>query len=72
MKMKLLSTKEAAERLNVSPIRVRQFIQEGRLAAQLVGRDYIIQEAEIQRLEKSDRKPGRPAKVKDQADPKAV
>lgn len=68
--MKLLSTKEAAERLNISPIRVRQFIQEGRLKAQLVGRDYIIQESEIKRLEKSDRKPGRPAKVTDQSDPK--
>ncbi len=45
--MKLLSTKEAAEILNVSPIRVRQLIQEGKLKANRVGRDYVIDEKDL-------------------------
>jgi excisionase family DNA binding protein len=45
--MTLLNTKEAANRLNVSPIRVRQLIQEGKLKANRVGRDYIIEEEDL-------------------------
>jgi excisionase family DNA binding protein len=45
--MKLLSTKEAAEKLNVSPMRVRQLIQEEKLKAKRIGRDYVIDERDL-------------------------
>jgi excisionase family DNA binding protein len=58
--MKLLTTKEAAERLGVGYVRVNQFIKEGRLPAQKYGRDYMIKESDLKLVE--DRKPGRPPK----------
>jgi excisionase family DNA binding protein len=62
--MKLISTKEAAELLGVSTLRVQQLIWDGRLPAQKVGRDYVIQESDLKLVE--DRKPGRPKKeIKD-------
>ena len=39
----LLSTTEAAESLGVSVRRVRQLINEGKLPARQVGRDYVIE-----------------------------
>jgi len=39
----LLSTAEVAETLGVSVRRVRQLIDEGKLPAQQVGRDYVIE-----------------------------
>jgi excisionase family DNA binding protein len=59
--MNLLNTKQAAEKLNISAIRVRQLIREGRLAAQLVGRDYVIKESDLKLVQ--DRKTGRPPKT---------
>ncbi len=57
-----LTTTEAAERLGISPSRVRQMIIEGVIkGAEKMGRDNVIPEAEIGRLEKLERKPGRPA-----------
>jgi excisionase family DNA binding protein len=64
--MKILSTSEAAERLKISSIRIRQLIREGRLPAQKVGRDYIIQEKDLELVE--DRRNGRPPKAKNEAD----
>ena len=58
--MKLLNTKEASEKLNISAIRVRQLIKQGRIPATKVGRDYVIQESDLKDLE--ERKNGRPAK----------
>jgi excisionase family DNA binding protein len=58
--MKLLNTKEASEKLNVSAIRVRQLIRQGRIPATKVGRDYVIQESDLKGL--AERKNGRPAK----------
>lgn len=56
-----LTTKEAAERLGVSDARIRQMILEGVIKnAQKFGRENVISEVEVKRLEKSDRKPGRP------------
>lgn len=66
-----ISTADAALRLGITTTRVRQMIAEGVIReAEKFGRDYFIPESEIQRLEKSDRKPGRPVKVTDQTDPK--
>ncbi len=58
--MKLLNTKEASEKLNVSAIRIRQLIQQGRIPATKVGRDYVIQESDLKDL--AERKNGRPKK----------
>lgn len=58
--MKLISTKEAAEKLGVSTLRVQQLIWDGRLPAQKVGRDYVIDESNLKLVK--DRKPGRPRK----------
>jgi excisionase family DNA binding protein len=58
---KNLTTQEAAERLGVSAIRVRQLIAEGRLPAEKFGRDYMIREGDLKLV--SDRKPGRPSKT---------
>ncbi len=59
---KLLSVIEAAEKLGVSRWRVNQFINEGRLPAQKIGRSYVIKESDLQLVE--DRPTGRPPKVK--------
>ena len=59
---KLLSVIEAAEKLGVSRIRVNQFIDEGRLPAQKVGRSYVILESDLQLVE--NRQTGRPPKDK--------
>jgi excisionase family DNA binding protein len=58
--MKLLTTKEAAETLGVSYVRINQFIKEGRLPAQKMGRDYVIAEEDLKLLK--GRKVGRPSK----------
>jgi excisionase family DNA binding protein len=58
--MKLLTTKEAAERLGVTVQRIHALIKSGRLPAQKLGRDYFIQEADLRLVE--GRKPGRPSK----------
>ncbi len=56
--MKLLSTSEAADKLKVSVQRVHQFIAEGRLPAQKIGRDYVIDENDLRLV--ADRVTGRP------------
>jgi excisionase family DNA binding protein len=59
--MELISTKEAAEKLGVTVLRVQQLIWGGRLPAQKIGRDYVIQDADLALV--ADRKPGRPPKA---------
>jgi excisionase family DNA binding protein len=58
--MRLLSTREVADRLGVSILRVQQLIWAERLPAQKVGRDYVINESDLKLVE--NRKPGRPSK----------
>lgn len=60
--MALLTTAEAAQRLGVSPRRVRALITEERLRAEKKGRDYLINESDLKLVK--DRKPGRPRKHK--------
>jgi excisionase family DNA binding protein len=60
--MKMLTTSEVAERLGVTVQRVHQFIKDGRLPAQKMGRDYIINEDDLKRL--GDRQTGRPPSKK--------
>lgn len=45
--MKLLTTTEAAARLNISTRRVRALIAKGRLPAYLHGRDWLISERSL-------------------------
>ena len=47
---KLLTVKEAAQRLSVSPRRVRQLIAAGRLRAERVGAVYVIRESALWRV----------------------
>ena len=58
---KLYSTKEAAERLGVSQARIRQYIQEDRLASKKVGRDHLIESVVLEEFAEYGRKQtGRP------------
>jgi excisionase family DNA binding protein len=66
--MKLLTTKEAAERLGVSVTRVQQLILAERLPAEKMGRDYFIQEDDLKLV--ADRKVGRPRKAQSEKVPK--
>ncbi|HKP71355.1 MAG TPA: helix-turn-helix domain-containing protein [Pyrinomonadaceae bacterium] len=66
--MKLLTTKDAAERLGVTVTRVQQLIGEGRLPAEKFGRDYMIKEEDLELV--GERKRGRPPKAKTEADAK--
>ncbi len=62
--IKLLSVIEAAAKLGVSRWRVNQFINEGRIPAQKIGRSYVIKESDLHLVE--DRPTGRPPKDKDE------
>ncbi|HQU85891.1 MAG TPA: helix-turn-helix domain-containing protein [Pyrinomonadaceae bacterium] len=59
--MKLLTTSEAAEKLGVSERRVRQLINEGKLKAHKLRRDYAIEEDLLESV-KTYGKAGRPSK----------
>ncbi len=56
----LITTREAAAKLNVSMRRVRALIESGNLPSQQYGRDHLIKESDLELVK--DRKPGRPAK----------
>jgi excisionase family DNA binding protein len=56
--MKLISTTEAAERLGVHITRVQALIKNGRLPAQKVGKNYVINEDDLKLV--AVRTPGRP------------
>ncbi len=53
-----LTTTEAADRLSVSPARVRRLVLDGRLPAEKFGRDLVIYEADVEAFERL--KGGRP------------
>lgn len=55
------TTAEAAARLGLSEVRIRQLCNDGRFGRKL-GRDWIITEDEIQAFEGLDRPAGRPPK----------
>ena len=58
-----LTTKEVADKLNVSVGRVQQFIAEGRLPATKIGQTNLVKESDLKLVQ--DRKTGRPPKVKE-------
>jgi excisionase family DNA binding protein len=62
--MAMIGTVEAARRLGITTGRVRTIIASGILPAQKFGRDWAIDEADVEKLAKSERKAGRPPKKK--------
>ena len=56
----MTSTAEAAEILNVTPIRVRQLIAEGRLKAHRFNGQYVLNRAEVEQFAKIPRPVGNP------------
>ena len=61
MKLKILTTKQAAERLGVSVRRVQELVASGKLTTIKLGREYAIEEGALSGV-KVYRKPGRPPK----------
>ncbi len=61
--MKLLTTRDAAEKLGVSVRRVRALITEGKLKAHQLGREYAIEESALNSV-RIYGKSGRPPKEK--------
>ena len=57
-----LTTKEAAQRLGVTPARVRQLVLSGELPAEKFGRDLMIKESDLKLVK--ERPVGRPPKLK--------
>jgi excisionase family DNA binding protein len=58
--MKLHGVPDVARRLGLTDVRVRQLIDEGRIPAAKVGRTWVINDEDLTRYEKKQRKPGRP------------
>ena len=56
--MGLITTKEAAQILDVTPVRVRQLIKDGRLAAEKRGRDHLLHDREVERFKHQGRRSG--------------
>lgn len=56
------TTNEAAGRLNLKPKTVTRYIIRGLIKAEKRGRDYWIEEDEIERYARTRREPGRPRK----------
>lgn len=56
-----ITTKEAAQRLNVSEGRIRQLVADGRLPAVKVGQTNLVKEADLE-LVKDRKRTGRPKK----------
>lgn len=61
--MELLSAEQAASRLGVSVARVKQLLAEGKIQAQKVGKQWIIQDSALASVTIYG-KPGRPSKEK--------
>ncbi len=62
---KRLTVKQVATKLGVSVPRVHQLIQEGRLPAEKLGRDWIIETSDLEKLKL--RPTGRPKKILESA-----
>lgn len=56
---KMYSARDAAKRLGVTPVRVRQFCQQGRLGKK-VGNSYVITDEELSSFAKVERRRGAP------------
>jgi len=61
----MMTTKEAAEKIGISPATVRQQILVGRLTATKMGRDWFIEEAELERYRREHQQNGRSTRWKE-------
>ena len=59
-KERYYSVREAASRLGVSKRRVYQLIRSRNIRTETVANVLLVPEAELQRLEREERRPGRP------------
>ncbi len=59
--MALLNSKQASEKKGVTVRRIRALIESGKLKAEKVGRDWIIEESELEKIATYG-KSGRPKK----------
>lgn len=48
--MNLMTTDEAAKKLYTTPYTIRKYIRQGKIIASRIGKNYLIDEAEINRL----------------------
>ena len=64
-----MTVTDAAKKLEVSPRRIRQFINEGRLSAKKIGKQYIITKASLGAFVDIPRKVGRPPGSKNKPKP---
>ena len=62
--MKLLTTLQAAESLDLHRTRIWQLIKSGRLPAVQLGRDWFVKEQDLLKFKSLDRPRGRPKGVK--------
>ncbi len=62
--MGVIGTDEAARRLHLSVGRLTTMIRTGLIAAQKIGRTWVLDESEVARVQKLSRPPGRPRKRK--------
>jgi excisionase family DNA binding protein len=62
--MGVIGTDEAARRLDISIGRLTTMIRTKIIRAQKIGRTWVLDEAEVARVAKLDRKRGRPPKKK--------
>ena len=57
----MLTLQQAAERLGISSVRVHQLVTAGRIKAKQFGRQWAIEEVDLEAFARTDRPAGRPA-----------
>jgi excisionase family DNA binding protein len=58
IRVELLTTKQAAVMLKITPARVRQLISDGQIRSEKQGRDHLLHPDEIARFNREGRRPG--------------
>ncbi len=61
----MLTTTQVATVLGVQPRTVTRYIERGLIVATKYGRDYLIEQTELERFQRERRKRGRPQKEKE-------
>ena len=65
--MALVTLARAAERLGISPATLRTQVHRGKLDAEKYGRDWLVDEAEVERYRVDSRKDPRPQHPRDRS-----
>jgi excisionase family DNA binding protein len=58
----ILTTQQAADRIRVEPDTIRKAIQRGKLQARKIGRDWLVEDTEVDAYKARKQKGGRPRK----------